>query len=87
MRVALAIPLIVVLYLLSFGPAQLFLGMPATYPLLDFIYRPVIQLSRTSVGPSVHQYASFWRLEIANTGNYSTPDPGEEIVWFIRPTL
>ena len=91
MKTGLALPVLCVFYLLSFGPVCRLAvsgGWSAVELVtLDKVYAPVILTAQSPLEPLVSFYASIWGLEIANSGNYSTPEPGEEIVWFIRPPL
>jgi hypothetical protein len=90
-KIGLAFTVLCVFYLLSFGPVcrlAIRSGCSAAQLVtLDKFYAPVILAAQSPLKPLVSLYASIWGLEIANSGNYSTPEPGEEIVWFIRPPL
>jgi len=80
-----------VAYVLSVGPVYKFTiiygGGAVELERLDHFYRPIYSLAEMPLELFVSGYVQLWGLEFANTGNYSTPEPGEQIVWFIREPL
>ena len=82
---------VVAAYFLSIGPAYKLAAIADAgaegYQQLNRLYQPVFAVADTPLYYCVAGYVWLFGLELANSGNYSTPEPDEITVWFIYPPL